>query len=240
MTLSSGLLLQREFELRIFVSLGIVTAVYTVCVLEFPGAGSLIASSASAAGLPADAARRGGFLFLASCMALISLLRMWAGTELSARRVMAFRVQTDRLQTAGPYLLVRNPIYLADFLAICCFALCLPPAGLAMPILFYCHYMRLISFEEKSLGAGFQGRYEAYREAVPRLLPNHASLRAFARAATGFQLSREGIRHNALYVLFVPGFLAAAWLDDFLPAVVIGVPGVLDWAIIHTRIGVRP
>jgi protein-S-isoprenylcysteine O-methyltransferase Ste14 len=240
MTLSRGLLLQREFELRIFVSLGIVASVYAVCALAFPLSMPLMAACAAASGLPVDATRRVGFLFLAVSMALISLLRMWAGTELSARRVMAFRVQTDRLQTAGPYLLVRNPIYLADFLAICSFALCLPPAGLAMPLLFYCHYMRLIFFEEKSLGAGFQGRYEAYRESVPRLLPNQGSLRAFARAAAGFRLSREGIRHNALYVLFIPGFLAAAWLNDFLPAVVIGVPGVLDWAVIHTRIGVRP
>ena len=234
------LVLQREFELRIFVSLGIAAAVYAVCVLGFPGAPTLMAACAAAAGLPADGARRAGFLFLAVCMALISLLRMWAGTELSARRVMAFRVQTDRLETAGPYLLVRNPIYLADFMAICAFALCLPPAGLAMPLLFYLHYVRLISYEEISLGDGFRERYEAYRDAVPRLLPTRVSLRTLARAASGFRLSREGIRHNALYILFIPGFLAAAWQNDFLPALLIGVPGVLDWAVIHTRIGVHP
>jgi protein-S-isoprenylcysteine O-methyltransferase Ste14 len=240
MIIAQESLLQREFELRIFVSLAIVAGVYSVCVLGFPGTASLMVTCAARAGVQPDDARRAGFLFLAGWMALISLLRMWAGTELSARRVMAFRVQTDRLETSGPYVLVRNPIYLADFLAICAFALCLPSAGLAMPLLFYLHYRRLIAFEERSLGAGFHQSYEAYREAVPRLVPNRRSFVAFARAIAGFRLSREGIRHNALYILFIPGFLAAAWNNDFLPAVVIGVPGVLDWAVIHTRIGVHP
>ena len=239
MTITGDDFLRCEFEWRIFVSLGIAAGVYAICVLGFPGAAPLMAACAAAAGVAADDARRAGFLFLAACMALISLLRMWAGTELSARRVMAFRVQTDRLETSGPYLIVRNPIYLADFLAVCAFALCLPPAGLAMPLLFYLHYMRLISFEEKSLTGGFRERYKEYRESVPRLLPNLRSWAAFARAVADFRLSWEGIRHNALYILFIPGFLAAAWQNDFLPAVIIGVPGVLDWAVIHTRIGVH-
>lgn len=240
MNAPGGNLLQREFEMRIFVSLAIVAAVCCICVLLFRETASLIVTIAGVAGMEADTARRAGFLLLAACMGFISLLRMWAGTELSARRVMAFRVQTDRLETSGPYLFVRNPIYLADFLAICAFTFCLPPAGLAMPVLFYLHYTRLIFFEERSLEAGRQQRYEAYRNAVPRLVPNRGSFAAFPRAVAGFRLSREGIRHNALYALFIPGFLAAAWYDDFLPAVVIGIPGVLDWAIIHTRIGVHP
>jgi protein-S-isoprenylcysteine O-methyltransferase Ste14 len=232
--------LQREFELRIFISLGIAALVYAFCALSFPGSASLLATCAGFAGAHAQGARRAGFVVLAACMALISLVRMWAGSELSARRVMAFRVQTDRLETSGPYLLVRNPIYLADFLAISAFALCLPPAGLAMPALFYMHYTRLILFEEKSLGAGFRQDYGAYREAVPRLLPDRHSVAALGRALGGFRLSWEGVRHNALYVLFIPGFLAAAWFDDFVPAVAIGIPGILDWVVIHTRIGVQP
>jgi hypothetical protein len=40
-------------------------------------------------------------------------------------------------------------------------------------------------------------------------------------------------------VLFVPGFLVAAYTDNFLHALFIGLPGVVDWAVRHTVIGTR-
>jgi protein-S-isoprenylcysteine O-methyltransferase Ste14 len=239
MTSVSVLFLKREFESRIFVSLGIVAGVCATAAVLSPSAPSTMVLLGALAGVHAEAIRAAGFLALAAAMGVLSILRMWAGTELTASRVMAFRVQVDEFHTAGPYRVVRNPIYLADFLAICAFSLCLPPAGLLMPLLFWIHYERLISYEELSLGAEFRERFAAYAASTPRLFPSVTSFGRLPCAIREFRLSTEGIRHNGLYALFVPGFVAAAWTGEFLFAAAIGLPAVADWAIVHTRLGVQ-
>ncbi len=235
----SLVLLKREFESRIFVSLGIVAGVCATSAILSPGTPSLMALLGSLAGVAEGAFLGAGFLALAGVMGLLSLLRMWAGTELTASRVMAFRVQVDEFHTAGPYRLVRNPIYLADFLAMCAFSLCLPPIALLMPALFWIHYERLISYEELSLASGFREGFAGYAASTPRLFPTLKSLGRLGGALREFRVSSDGFRHNCLFLLFVPGFLAAAWTGEFLLAAGIGLPGVADWAIVHTRLGVR-
>ncbi len=228
-----------EFEARIFVSFSIVAA---VCALSYTLGGqipSAIVLLGAAISLDRSAAFMNGYVAMALIMAAVSLLRMWAGSELTPRRVMAFRVQVDALKTTGPYLLVRNPIYLADFIAMCAFAACLPLTGALMPLLFYVHYVRLIVYEEGSLHRQFGEQYAAYAGSVPRLIPSLQSLLRFLRAGKDFRITPEGVRHNALYVLFVPGFALAAVTGEFLYAAVIGLPGVIDWGIIHTRIGIE-
>jgi protein-S-isoprenylcysteine O-methyltransferase Ste14 len=232
-------LLKREFESRIFVSLGIVAGACATSAVFSPGTPSSMVILGSLAGMEAQETRLAGFVALAIVMAIVSIVRMWAGTELTASRVMAFRVQVDEFHTSGPYRLVRNPIYLADFLAMCAFALCLPPVALLMPVLFWIHYERLILYEELSLASGFRESFTAYAATTPRLFPSWKSLGLLPVAIGEFRLSIEGIRHNALYLLFIPGFIAAAWTGEFLLAAVIGLPAVADWAIVHTKLGVR-
>jgi len=233
------LLLKREFESRIFVSLGIVGAVCALCGFIFPQAESSLVLLGGIAGITPAETRLWGFVALAAFMMIVSILRMWAGSVLTAPRVMAFRVQADEFHTSGPYRIVRNPIYLADFAAMCAFALCLPPAGLLIPVLFRVHYARLIRYEEAALCSGFRRPFSEYEARTPRLLPSLRSLGQMGRALGEFRLTREGIRHNALYLLFVPGFLAAAWTGEFTVAVAIGLPAVADWAIVHTKLGIR-
>lgn len=232
-------LLKREFESRIFLSLGIVLAVCAVCALFFPRTPSSIVLAGTLVGAGEEVSRRWGFLFAAGAMVPVSLFRMWGGSELTAPRVMAFRVQVDVLCTAGPYMLVRNPIYLADLCAICLFSLCLPPAALVMPLLFSLHYRRLIAYEELSLAPLFRGKFDRYARTTPRLFPSLTSLGRFPQSLSGFRITREGVRHNSLYVLFIPGFIAAAFTGEFLFAAAIGVPAVADWAVVHTTLGVR-
>ena len=239
MSATSVITLKREFESRIFVSLGIVVLVCLGSALTGRGAPSSIERIGALVGMLPENSRQAGFLILALHLTCVSVLRMWAGTELSARRVMAFRVQIDEFHTTGPYCLVRNPIYLADFLAIAGFALCLPPLGLLMPVLFWIHYARLIRYEEASLGGRFSAGFAAYTKSTPRLIPSASSICRLPTALRDLRLTPEGIRHNALYVFFIPGFVAAAVTDSFIVAVLIGIPGVIDWAIVHTRLGVR-
>jgi protein-S-isoprenylcysteine O-methyltransferase Ste14 len=235
----SIVLLKREFESRIFVSLGLVASLCATAALLYPRTSSSMVLLGALAGIAPEETRMAGFVALAAVMALVSIVRMWAGTELTALRVMAFRVQVDEFHTSGPYRLVRNPIYLADLLAMCAFSLCLPPVALLMPVLFWIHYERLIRYEELSLASGFRERFAAYAASTPRLFPSLKSLGRLPGAIREFRLSAEGIRHNALYLLFVPGFIAAAWTGDFLLAAGIGLPAVADWAVVHTKIGVR-
>ena len=232
-------LLKREFESRIFVSLGIVAGVCATSAVLSPGTPSSLVILGSLTGAGAEETRLAGFVALAVVIAFVSIVRMWAGTELTASRVMAFRVQVDEFHTSGPYRLVRNPIYLADFVAISGFSLCLPPVALVMPVLFWIHYERLIIYEELSLASGFRESFAAYAATTPRLFPSWKSLGLLPVAIGEFRLSVEGIRHNALYLLFVPGFVAAACTGKFLVAALTGLPAVADWAIVHTKLGVR-
>jgi S-adenosylmethionine-diacylglycerol 3-amino-3-carboxypropyl transferase len=180
-----------------------------------------------------------GFSFLAVCMFGISLLRMWAGSLLSSKTVMSFKIQTDSLITSGPYMLVRNPIYLADLLAMICFSVCLPMIALLIPLLFSFHYQNLIKYEELSFKINHDSKYDQYISDTPKLFPSIKSMVQFLKSEMRFHLNKDGLRHNSLYLLFIPGYLIAAIKQDFLIAVIIGLPGVIDWAIVHTKIGLE-
>ena len=106
-----------------------------------------------------------------------------------------------------------------------------------MPVLFYLHYLSIIRYEEVSLRQRFGCVYAQYLAFVPRLIPTARSLPNVPIAVKEFRITQEGARHNALFVLFVPGFLLAAVTHEFLAAVVVGLPAVVDWAIVHTKIG---
>jgi protein-S-isoprenylcysteine O-methyltransferase Ste14 len=235
---SIGLKLERlEFEARIFVSFSIVLLVSALSFLGFGDRADNVVMVGGWLGLEPAAALRLGYLAVAVLMALASGLRMWSGSVLTSHRMMAFRVQKDCLIIAGPYGIVRNPIYLADLTAFCAFAACLKPVGIALPVLFYLHYSRLVAFEEKALAARFPREFAAYARGVPRFVPGFGSLRRLLSELMHLRFTSDGLRHNALYLLFVPGFVVAAATGSLLWAIVIGVPGVVEWAVVHTRKG---
>jgi S-adenosylmethionine-diacylglycerol 3-amino-3-carboxypropyl transferase len=228
-----------EFEARIFISFSIVII---ICLLSFsifryePANSVLIGKMI---GLPVGESLSMGYLIAAFIMAGASILRIWSGSILTSKRMMAFRVQVDSLRIVGPYLFVRNPIYLSDLLAFSGFALCLPTIGILLPLLLFLHYYQLIRYEELSLIKQFGKKYLEYKRNVPRLIPNKQLLRNFREAFKTFEINRDGLRHNALYLLFIPGFVVSSFTHNIVWALVIGIPAVLDWAFIHTKIGIR-
>jgi S-adenosylmethionine-diacylglycerol 3-amino-3-carboxypropyl transferase len=232
-------LLQWQFEYRIFISLSVALGIALLAFTVWRGEAGLLALLFTARGVPDPVALRLACLASATTIALASLLRMWAGSVLHSHRVMSFKVQARRLITAPPYTLVRNPIYLADALAVTAFALTLPPVVFALPVLLLVHYHRLIRTEEESLQREHGKTFQEYTHSAPRFWPTPSSIRRTIGAG-GFCITRDGVRHNALYVLFVPGFLIAAWTTETLHAVLVGLPLLLDWAVIHTRIGLHP
>lgn len=191
-------------------------------------------------GLPDGTSLKAGYGLVASIVGMATLLRMWAGSVLSSPRVMSFEIRKEVLTIQGPYLLTRNPIYLADLVCFCSFVFCLPPVGFALPVLLYLHYLQLIAYEEKNLQAQFKEAFVDYTRQTPRFLPNLRSFAALRGELQHFFINRDGFRHNAQYLLLIPGFGVSAFTGKLLHAILIGLPGILDWAIVHTRIGLHP
>lgn len=229
-----------EFEIRIFISLGIVLTVILLSFFVFEHDPTNMEWLGDKLGISRSTSHQIGFGLVAILMVFASLLRMWAGSVLSSPRVMSFKIRKEALMTDGPYQLSRNPIYLADLLCFCGFAFCFPLVGIAMPVLLFLHYTQLIIYEEKNLEVQFGEAFRAYKKQVPRFLPNLQSLARMGTILKSFYINKDGFRHNAQYVLLVPGFIVAATTGNILHAILIGVPGVLDWAIVHTRIGLKP
>ncbi len=229
-----------EFEARIFISFSIVILVCVLSFVVYRSSPGNIAIAGRWFGMDPDLANRTGYLIVAVMMVVASLLRMWAGSILTSQREMAFKVQKSRLSTSGPYTLVRNPIYLADFIAYIALAICLKPAGLLLPVLIYIHYTQLVIYEEKSLQQQFGKRFLAFKRSTPRFIPSFSSIRRFVSQIGSFKINMDGFRHNALYLLFIPGFIVTAYSGSLIYAVIIGLPAVIDWAVVHTLIGLSP
>jgi S-adenosylmethionine-diacylglycerol 3-amino-3-carboxypropyl transferase len=224
-----------EFEARIFVSFSIVILACVISVVFFSEFEANYLVIFKLAGVEEYSSIM--FLFASVLFVMISLLRMWAGSLLSSNTVMSFKVQSSSLVISGPYLLVRNPIYLSDWLALTVLSLFLPISGLLMPILFYIHYIQLIKYEEESFGKNQHKGYNNYLSDIPRLIPTFKSVFGFTKGKSKIYLNKDGVRHNALFVLFIPGLVIGYFTNSFLYAALIGILAVIDWAIVHTKIG---
>lgn len=229
-----------EFEGRMFISLGVVVAVCLISFLVFPNAPSNMELIGRQFGLPDVLSKRIGFSAVALLMVFASLMRMWAGTVLSSPRVMSFKIQKEVLNTEGPYQLTRHPIYFTDFLCFVSFAFCFPLIGIALPVILYFHYRQLIAYEEENFEKQFGAEYTAYQKHTPIFFPSAKSLVRLGAVLPDFRINQDGFRHNGQYVLLAPGFVVAAITGNFLHAILIGALGVLDWAIVHTKIGMNP
>lgn len=221
---------------RHYVSLGLV-ALFVGLAYGVVGGRPAFVEAGTWLGLTPQAAHRVGCLGVSVLVAAASLLRMAAGSALGASRVMSETVRAERLVVTGPYGRVRNPIYLADLLAITALASALPTVGMLLPPLLALHYGGLVRHEERAFGAAAPEAFAAYVRAVPRWRPrlSRAPTLASPAGCASPLLTWEGVRHNALYALFVPAFALAAGTGDERLALGLGLPAVLDWALAHHR-----
>jgi S-adenosylmethionine-diacylglycerol 3-amino-3-carboxypropyl transferase len=226
------------FEIRIFISLSIVLIFTTLSFLLFKNTPSVVEITGRWIGLTDRISIRYGYLIIAFLVLLASVIRMWAGSILSSETVMAFKIRNSRLMISGPYKLIRNPIYFADLIAFTALSFCLKPIGLLIPVLIRIHYFQLIKYEEVKLVSRFGETYEDYIRSVPAIIPGIRQIKSLFHNPLNFKINFDGFRHNAQYILFIPGLLIAAFTGKFIHAILIGLPAVLDWAIIHTIIGV--
>jgi S-adenosylmethionine-diacylglycerol 3-amino-3-carboxypropyl transferase len=226
------------FEIRIFISLSIVIIISILSFLLFKNDPSTIEIAGRSLGFTSQLSIRYGYFVVAFLVIIASLIRMWAGSILTSRTVMTFKIQNNKLAISGPYNLVRNPIYFADLIAFTGLSLCLRPVGLLIPVLIYVHYVQLITYEEERLISKFGSTYAGYIRTVPSLFPGLKQFEQLFKVPLNFNLTFDGFRHNAQYILFIPGLIIASSTGKFIHAVLIGLPAVIDWAVIHTIIGV--
>jgi S-adenosylmethionine-diacylglycerol 3-amino-3-carboxypropyl transferase len=226
------------FEIRIFISLSIVSVITTLSFLIFKNNLSVIEIAGGWIGLTGLQSIQYGYCFIALLVLVASLIRMWAGSILTSQTVMAFKIQDGKMTVSGPYRFVRNPIYFADLIAFTALSLCLKPIGLLIPVMIRIHYYQLIKYEEDTLISKYGKTYQEYRKSVPAIIPGFRQLSNLMNSLPDFKINYDGFRHNAQYILFIPGLLVAAYTGKFIHALIIAFPAVIDWAVIHTIIGV--
>ena len=118
MTKSFSPMRRFHYESRMFISLAIVTTAGFLFGGTHRASDPLLAALARL--LNAEYGTILSFAFVAAACAMLvaTLLRMCRRNAPDSQPLMAFPVQDDRLVTNEPYQLVRNPIYLADMIAV--------------------------------------------------------------------------------------------------------------------------
>ena len=105
--------------------------------------------------------------------AVAAWLRLWGTAYLGAFTVGHAEMQAGRVMADGPYRRVRNPLYLGSFFSVAAMAALMPASGAAFTLVVLTLFLlRLILGEESFLTAKLGASYEAYKKAVPRLIPS--------------------------------------------------------------------
>ncbi len=133
--------------------------------LALPAVGVLVAARPTPTSLAA------GFVL----SLLGEALRLWA-IGYAGESTRAQELRAPVLVTAGPYSLVRNPLYVGNLFTIAgvawaAFGSWSPLAAALAVILAFVAYVAVISLEEDFLRHSFGAEFDAYRQAVPALVP---------------------------------------------------------------------
>lgn len=104
-----------------------------------------------------------GFFLLAAA----TLWRIWCALFIAGSK-------NGELSTAGPYSVVRNPLYLGNLAGAVGFGFAVeqPILAAVVGLVFALFYPSVVAKEEDRLASLFGERYAAYRNSVPRWLPN--------------------------------------------------------------------
>ena len=112
-------------------------------------------------------------LYFGIGLAILSAwLRTWGSAYLGVSVVQDSAMHGDRIVAAGPYLYLRNPLYLGLLLHSMALVLLMPPSGaIVCVVLIALFQLRLIAAEEAFLTAQLGAPYLAYKAAVPSQIP---------------------------------------------------------------------
>ncbi len=151
-------------------------------------------------------------LALSPLAALICwVLRAWGSAYLSPAIVWSPDAHADTLYVDGPFRFVRNPLYLGNIFLAAAVGIFATPYGFAFAVIGTAAFGALLSaYEARGMHERFGPVYDAYRRAVPALVPRFtpARIAGAARATPSFAY---GLRSELLTACFVIGTTIAAF-----------------------------
>jgi protein-S-isoprenylcysteine O-methyltransferase Ste14 len=158
-----------------------------------------------------------GIVGSALMIALGMGLRYWAAGSAGSHTHSA-EIEGPRLATGGPYAFVRNPIYLGSMV------LGLGMVGLIgdarlIPLYvgaFVFLYTFLIPAEERFLRQKFGGEYDAYRAAVPRIIPRCSAWPGKAKGRFHWEAARGELHLLGVLVAIYGVLQLGAWMREAL------------------------
>ena len=158
------------------------------------------------------------------CIAAGEALRIWSVGH-SGRTTRAKSLKAPALATGGPYAVVRNPIYVGNFLLGLGYVLLTRIGWVAgaYVLFFFAQYSLIVSIEEEFLEGKFGDDYREYKKRVRRFLPNLARLGAKGSEGEAFRWSALGgekwtlanMAACGVLVLFVMSWLRTGRLPLF-------------------------
>lgn len=112
-----------------------------------------------------------GVIALAIALSALAL-RVWGASYLSAPTVWDQKAQAEVLVQSGPFAFVRHPLYLGNLVLALGLGAAAPLAGWAFIFVASALFVSALSgYEERGLQRRHGDAYDAYRRAVPSLLP---------------------------------------------------------------------
>ena len=169
---------------RIAWSRAVVVALVLLAIFNSP--------SASTPGWVVELAEMLGYFMLAAT----ALWRIWCALFIAGHK-------NGELATAGPYSIVRNPLYLGNLLGAVGFGFAVEQPYLAalLALSFALFYPAVVAREEERLAAIFGERYREYCARVPRWIPDWSLYAEPAEVTVSPQRMRRAI-FDAMWFLW--------------------------------------
>ena len=150
-------------------------------------------------------------------------LRTWA---------LGYLHRNRELCTSGPYAYVRHPLYLGSFVLLLGYSFMVNNpylvAGAVMATVGI--YTAVIRREEQAMTTTFGGQYEAYRQAVPMLLPRLSPYQRGERKFSWQRALTNRVLAECVIVLVVVALLTAK--EDILENL-LGIKYSVIWPLWH-------
>jgi protein-S-isoprenylcysteine O-methyltransferase Ste14 len=168
-----------EFRLRILIVTVIISLGFWAPWVQFGHIGTRmsllewLALSLARAGVLSFAAAIHVAIGLAITVAAVAaVMRVWGTAYLGESIVNHARMQAGTVMAAGPYRYVRNPLYVGAWFMVAAMAFLMPASGALVCMVLLSVFLTRLIFGEEAFLAGELGEpYNAYRAAVPRLIP---------------------------------------------------------------------
>ncbi len=140
-------------------------------------------------------------------------LRAW-GAATAGGHTRSATIEAPALVTGGPYVYVRNPIYLGSIvLGLGAVGLLRDPVMLLLHVAtFVCLYVAIIPAEEQFLRGRFGALYETYVQEVPRLVPRLRRWNAAAKSQARWSAARGELVLVGVLAAVCVVLRWAAWL----------------------------